>query len=391
MDAVSVAEPRGFKAAGVAAGIKSGGLLDVAVVTAESGSHAAAVFTTNAAAAAPVRLSRQHLAATRAVRAVVLNSGGANAATGAAGDETAVLMASEVAGLLGCDVTQVLVCSTGTIGPQLPRAEVLAGIREAASELAAGEASSLRAAEAIMTTDSVPKTAIYSSPAGWSVGAIAKGAGMIRPDMATMLAVITTDAVIDNSMLDAALRAGVDRSFHELNIDGCASTNDTVIALASGGSGQAADGDEFMTAIARVCRDLAYHLAEDAEGASRVVVVHVSGTADDAEARQIGRAIADSALVRSAFYGGDPNWGRIIGAMGTIAPPAAISQAAIDFAGVPVARDGVAVEHDDDALSARIATGNFTVEINVGPGPGEAHVLTTDLTPDYVRFNGERS
>ena len=391
MDAVSVAVPQGFEAAGVAAGIKAGGLLDVALVTANSGSHAAAVFTVNTAVAAPVRLSRQHLSATRAIRAVVLNSGGANAATGSPGDETAALMASEVAGLVGCDVTQVLVCSTGTIGSQLPLAEVLAGITAAAGELAAGEAASLRAAEAIMTTDSVPKTATYTSLDGWTVGAIAKGAGMIRPDMATMLAVITTDAVVDNATLDGALRAGVDRSFHELNVDGCASTNDTVIALASGSSGKAADREEFMTAVARVCRDLAYHLAEDAEGASRVVVVHVSGTADDAEARQIGRTIADSALVRSAFYGGDPNWGRIIGAMGTIAPPASIAQAAIDFAGVPVARDGVAVEYDENALAARIATGNFTVEINVGPGAGEAHVLTTDLTPEYVRFNGERS
>jgi glutamate N-acetyltransferase/amino-acid N-acetyltransferase len=391
VDAVSVADPRGFRAAGVAAGIKAGGLLDVALIVAEPGSHAAAVFTTNTAAAAPVRLSRQHLAATRAVRAVVLNSGGANAATGPAGDETAALMAAEVAGLVGCEANQILVCSTGIIGTQLSRPEVLGGIREAAQQLGAGEAAGLRAAQAIMTTDSVPKTAGYSAADGWSVGAIAKGAGMIRPDMATMLAVITTDAVVDNTTLDAALRAGVDRSFHELNIDGCASTNDTVIALASGASGRVPDADEFATAIARVCRDLAYHLAEDAEGASRVVGIHVSGTADDAAARYIGRAIADSALVRSAFYGGDPNWGRVIGAMGTVAPPEAIAQAAIDFAGVPVARDGVAVEYDEEALAAQIATGNFTVEINVGPGPGEAHVLTTDLTPDYVRFNGERS
>jgi glutamate N-acetyltransferase/amino-acid N-acetyltransferase len=391
VDAVTVSVPRGFQAAGVAAGIKAGGLLDVALIVAEPGSHGVAVFTTNTAAAAPVRLSRQHLAATHTVRAVVLNSGSANAATGAAGEQIASLMAAEVAGLVGCEPEQVLVCSTGIIGSQLPSDEVLGGIRLAAGRLESGEAAGLHAAQAIMTTDSVPKTAAYSSSDGWSVGAIAKGAGMIRPDMATMLAVLTTDAVVDNATLEVALRAGVDRSFHELNIDGCASTNDTVIALASGASGKVPEGDEFATAIARVCRDLAYHLAEDAEGASRVVVIHVSGTTDDATARHIGRSIADSALVRAAFYGGDPNWGRVIGAMGTVAEPAAIAQAAIDFAGVPVARDGVAVEFDNDALAARIATGNFTVEINVGPGPGEAHVLTTDLTPDYVRFNSERS
>lgn len=388
---MTVAIPRGFTAAGVAAGIKAGAALDVALVVAEEGTAAAAVFTVNQVAAAPVRLSRKHLAAGTAIRAVVLNSGGANAATGAVGDETAVLMAQAVADQTACDTTQVLVCSTGTIGSHLPRAEVLAGIEAAAAALDSGPAASHLAAQAIMTTDSAPKESLYTSDSGWSIGAIVKGAGMIRPDLATMLAVLTTDAVVAPAELDAALRHGVDHSFHELNVDGCASTNDTVILLASGASGITPDPREFSNAVAAVCRDLAEQMAADAEGASRVVVIHVSGAASDAIARSLGRAVADSALVRSAFYGGDPNWGRVVGALGAAATNDSVSRADIDFAGVPVARDGVAVECDEDALATQLETGNFTVDVSIGSGPGEAHVLTTDLTPDYVRFNGERS
>lgn len=388
---MSVASPRGFTAAGVAAGIKAGDALDVALVVAADGTRGAAVFTVNTAAAAPVELSRRHLATTSTVRAVVLNSGGANAATGQSGDETAALMAAAVADRVGCDPSQVLVCSTGTIGSPLPRQEVLAGIDAAADRLAGGEVAGLMAAQAIMTTDSVPKQALYESPAGWCVGAMAKGAGMIRPDMATMLAVLTTDAVAGRSELESVLRNAVDRSFHELNIDGCCSTNDTVILLASGAAGMTPDLEEFRRAIAAVCRDLAEQMAADAEGASRVVVIHVTGAADDATARRLGRTIADSALVRAAFYGGDPNWGRIVGALGTAATPAEVNRVDIDFAGVAVARNGAAAECDEDALAALLATGNFTVAVSLGDGSGEAHVLTTDLTPDYVRFNGERS
>ena len=388
---MSVAVPAGFTAAGVAAGIKSGEALDLALIVADQGTIGTAVFTVNRAAAAPVRLSRKHLAATPAVRAVVLNSGGANAATGVAGDDTARAMAEAVAARVECDVSQVLVCSTGTIGSPLPYDEVMAGIDSAADELAGGELASHAAAQAIMTTDSRPKQATYLSPAGWSVGAIAKGAGMIRPDMATMLAVLTTDAAVELPALSAALGAGVDRSFHELNIDGCSSTNDTVILLASAASEVIPEPDEFSTAITQVCRDLAQQLADDAEGASRVVVIHVTGTESDAAARDLGRAVADSVLVRSAFYGEDPNWGRIVGALGAAASNDSVNRADVDFAGVPVARDGVAVECDQAALAEQLATGNFVVDISLGAGPGEAHVLTTDLTPEYVRFNGERS
>jgi len=388
---MSVATPRGFTAAGVAAGIKAGEALDVALVVATEGTVGAAVFTVNTAAAAPVELSRRHLASTSAVRAVILNSGGANAATGPSGDETARLMAQAVADRVRCDPAQVLVCSTGTIGSSLPRQEVLSGIEAAADRLAEGEVAGYMAAQAIMTTDSVPKQAVYASPAGWSVGAMAKGAGMIRPDMATMLAVITTDGVVDQAELAEVLRNGVDHSFHELNIDGCCSTNDTVVLLASGASATTPDLEEFRDGVAAVCRDLAEQMAADAEGAGRVVVIHVTGAESDAAARRLGRVVADSVLVRSAFYGGDPNWGRIIGALGTAATPEEANRADIDFAGVAVASNGVAVECDEDALAAQLAAGDFTVRVALGSGGGEAHVLTTDLTPDYVRFNGERS
>ncbi len=388
---MSVAVPRGFTAAGVAAGIKPGAALDVALVAAPEGTVGAAVFTVNTAAAAPVRLSRKHLEATAAVRAVVLNSGGANCATGSHGAETAALMAATVAGRIRCSSAQVLVCSTGTIGSQLPRAEVLAGIEAAADRLAAGEVAGYMAAQAIMTTDSVPKQAAHSSPAGWTVGAMAKGAGMIRPDMATMLAVVTTDAAVARPALQAALGRAVDRSFHELNVDGCASTNDTVILLASGATGTVPDPDEFEAAISAVCRDLAEQLAADAEGATRVVMLHVSGADSAEQARHLGRVVADSALVRTSFFGGDPNWGRIVGALGTAADGDAVDRVDIDFAGVAVARGGAAVECDQEALAAQLARGNFTVRVSLGSGPGEAQVLTTDLTPEYVRFNGGRS
>lgn len=388
---MSVTLPRGFTAAGVAAGIKGGGARDVALVVASEGAIGDAVFTVNRAAAAPVRLSRKHLATTGALRAIVLNSGGANAATGAAGDEVAAAMATRTAERVGCDPAQVIVCSTGTIGSQLPADAVMRGIDAAAAALDDGIQAAASAAEAIMTTDSVPKQAGYTSPGGWSVGGMVKGAGMIRPDMATMLAVLTTDAVVDPALLSESLRAAVDSSFHELNVDGCPSTNDTVALMASGASEIAPTAEDFTAAVGAVCRDLAEQIAADAEGASRVVVIHVEGASSDSEARRFGRAIADSALVRAAFYGGDPNWGRIIGALGVIAPSDVVNRTDIDFAGIAVAKDGCAVTHDTEKLLDVLATGNFTVRVGVGDGPGVAHVLTTDLTPAYVEFNGERS
>lgn len=387
---MSVTRAEGFSAAGIAAGIKPSGVPDLTLVVADRAVPAAAVFTVNRFAAAPVQLSRRHLAAAHSIRAVVLNSGCANAGTGDVGMASAVRMAGTVATGLGCRPEEVLVCSTGTIGSVLPIDIVEKGIATALTDLGRGEGVDTAAARGIMTTDSVPKQAVAQG-SGFVVGGIAKGAGMVRPDMATMLAVITTDAVVDADRLDAALRHAVDNSFHELNIDGCPSTNDTVMVLASGASGVTPSAGELEDALDRVARSLAEQLAADAEGASRVVTIEVTGAVDDATARMMGRTIADSALVRSAFYGGDPNWGRVAGALGAGSSDFDPSDLVISFAGMVVARHGVAVSHDEASLLTTLAEGDFGIGVVVGDGPGRATVLTTDLTPQYVEFNGERS
>ena len=387
---MSVTTPRGFAAAGIAADIKEGGVLDLAIVAADQPAVAAAVFTVNRAAAAPVVLSRRHLAASDVFKAVVLNAGCANAATGAAGDAAALATASATAAHLGCHATEILIASTGTIGTPLPIDKVLAGLGVATGRLGAGLSDGRSAAEAIMTTDTVPKETVARGD-GFSVGGMAKGAGMVRPDMATMLAVLTTDAVVEASEFQAALEVAVDESFHALNIDGCPSTNDSVFALASGASGVRPEQAELADVMAAAARDLAAQLAADAEGASRVITIAVSGAPDVATARRAGRHIADSVLVRASFYGGDPNWGRVVGALGAAPVDVDQRQVGVAYTGVMVAAEGVAVPFDEMALLATLATGDFRVSVSIGNGPGSAAVLTTDLTPEYVRFNGERS
>jgi glutamate N-acetyltransferase/amino-acid N-acetyltransferase len=386
---MSVVAAAGFRAAGVAAGIKADGGLDVALVVAEPGCLAAAVFTVNQAAAAPVRLSRKHLASGPATRAVVVNSGCANAGTGGAGLVAAADGAGVVAEALGCEPTEVLACSTGPIGPQLDTDAMRRGIEAAHGSLAADAAAGTAAATAMLTTDSVAKQAAVSGE--FTVGGMAKGAGMVRPDMATMLAVLTTDAVVDPVVLDQALRHAVDRSFHALDIDGCASTNDAVIVMASGASGVAPSIAEVEDALDAVCRDLAHQVAADAEGATRVITIMVDGAADAAAARRLGRTVADSALVRASFFGGDPNWGRVLGALGTSPDPMEVDSISVTYAGTKVAEGGVAVPFDAGQLTSSLAEGDFVVEVSVGTGPGRAEILTTDLTPEYVLFNGEPS
>ena len=384
---MSVTAPLGFTAAGVAAGIKSDGALDLALVAADGPAVGAGVFTTNRVAAAPVRLSREHLAFDPVVRAVVLNSGCANAATGFEGAAVASMMVGEVAGLLECGVEDVLVCSTGPIGTQLPADAVSSGISAAAGALDpdAGH----RAATAILTTDTVTKEVVVQGD-GFTVGGMAKGAGMVRPDMATMLAVLTTDAVVTPEHLDETLRIAVDRSFHCLNIDGCPSTNDSVIAVASHASGVRPESVDLAAALTAAAESLAAQLAADAEGASRVVTLSLFGATDDATARLLGRAVADSVLVRASFFGGDPNWGRIVGAIGAAGVPVDVNLVSVAYGGVPVAERGVGLAVDEDAVAA-LLHGDFEVQIGVGDGPGRARILTTDLTPDYVQFNGGRS
>lgn len=386
---MSVVAPKGFAAAGVSAGIRSGGELDLAIVAARTPVPAAAVFTTNMAAAAPVRLSRRHLGISPTAQAVVLNSGCANAATGERGRAVADLTANRTAELLSCAPEDVLVCSTGTIGTHLAPEAVTAGVADAIEGLGRSHTDGTAAAWAIMTTDTEPKQVVVRAE-GFTVGGMAKGAGMIRPDMATMLAVLTTDAVVTPAVLDEALRIAVDHSFHALNVDGCPSTNDTVIALASGASGFTPEPEDLAAALTGASVQLARHIAADAEGASRVVTIAVTGATDDAAARNIGRHVSDSVLVRSSFHGADPNWGRVIGALGEVDEEVDFGDVAIAFAGTTVTRGGVGVPVDQDAVSEAMA-GDFGVSISVGGGPGTARVFTTDLTPDYVRFNSERS
>jgi len=381
---MSVTAAQGFIAGGTASGIKPDGSLDLALVDAGQPVAAAAVFTANTAAAPPVHLSRRHVADGSA-RAVVLTSGCANAATGAEGMAAAQRVAELVADQLGCEATDVIVCSTGPIGTVLPTDRVAEGL----TRLKMSREGAADAARAILTTDSRPKESTARGQ-GWVVGGMAKGAGMIRPDMATMLAVVTTDARLDSSALDRAFRRAVARSFNALDIDGCESTNDTVVLLASGMSGVQPDEEAFEEVLEKVCRDLARQMAEDAEGASRVVTIELTGAADDATALALARAIADSALVRSSFYGADPNWGRLLAAMGATRLPLDPDAVTIAYAGVVVADKGMDAGADADLLTERLED-DFIVSIRVGDGLGRCELLTTDLTPDYVAFNGERS
>jgi glutamate N-acetyltransferase/amino-acid N-acetyltransferase len=383
MDAVTVTAADGFVAAGAAAGIKSAGGLDLAVVIADEAVPAAGAFTRNAAAAAPVTLSRRRLITGR-TRAIVLNSGSANAGTGPDGLADAEEVTARLAELIEADSDLILMCSTGPIGSRLPVSRMIAALPDLV-KTASGDGGSA-AAEAILTTDSRVKTVVVRGE-GFVVGGMAKGSGMLRPDMATMLCVLTTDAAVDSPTLGRALAGAVPVTFNSLNVDGCESTNDSVVLLASG-KGAPTAADEFGRAVEAACRQLAYEMAADAEGASRVVKLRIRGAGDDESARNYGRAIADSALVRSSFYGGDPNWGRILAALGTcqIQP----SDVSIAYEGVRVASQGCAYPFDDQKLG-KLLTGDFVVDVAVGGGEGAAEIVTTDLTPDYVRFNGERS
>lgn len=386
---MSVTAAAGFSAAGVHAGIKASDL-DVALVVADEAVPTAALFTENQAAAAPVTLDRESLHLSVLKRAIVVNSGCANAATGDQGLVNGRTMAETVAAEVGCEPGEVLVSSTGTIGPQLPMDLVVPGIRSAALELGTTTESGTRAATAIMTTDSVTKEAIVRGD-GWVVGGMSKGSGMVSPNMATMLAFLTSDAVVEPDMLSEALGDAVEVSFNSLNIDGCESTNDSVIAMASGASGTVPDRIEFAAAMEAVCRDLALQMARDAEGASRVVTIDVIGASNDREARSLGRTVTDSALVRSSFYGGDVNWGRILGALGTSSIKIDPAQIEVAYEGVTVFEGGMQIGYDEPALLRSLENGDFSLGIDLGGGPGRAHIVTTDLTPQYVVFNGERS
>jgi glutamate N-acetyltransferase/amino-acid N-acetyltransferase len=382
--------PRGFRSAGVYCGIKKPGLLDLALIVSETEASVAGMFTTNRACAAPVLWSRQVVAGGRA-RAIVANSGNANCLTGEQGMRDAQHMAELVAKRLECPPTQVVVASTGVIGVPLPMTAVEKGIAQAFERLTDGD--DRTTADAILTTDSASKRASLevSTPAGTvRIGAIAKGAGMIAPKMATMLAFITTDAAIDPADLQACLARVVNKTFNCITVDGDTSTNDMVIALANGVSGVQLTGDAlqpFEQGLYQVCEYLAKRIVKDGEGASRIFEVRVSGAADADAARRIARTIAESQLVKTAIHGGDPNWGRIIAAAGRAGAPIDVNRARLYLQGTLVFENGQPTEYDERALVEAMQTDEVSIVLALGDGDGEAHFWSSDLTAEYVKIN----
>ncbi|MGW4499949.1 bifunctional glutamate N-acetyltransferase/amino-acid acetyltransferase ArgJ [Micromonospora sp. NPDC004336] len=389
---MSVTTPRGFRAAGVAAGLKASGASDVALVV-NDGPDAgiAGVFTANRVKAAPV-LWTQQVVRSGVARVVVLNSGGANACTGPAGfqdthataEHTAAALTSANARLM-LGAADVAVCSTGLIGERLPMGKLLPGVRSAIRGLSRDGGPA--AAEAIMTTDTRPKTTVARG-SGWTVGGMAKGAGMLAPAMATMLCVLTTDAVAGPEDLDAALREACRVTFDRIDSDGCMSTNDTVLLLASGASGIAPTVAELTAAVTAAAHDLAQQLIADAEGATKQIAIDVVGAASEDDAVEVGRSVARNNLVKTALFGNDPNWGRILAAVGTTA--AAFEPDAVDVAvnGVWVCRCGAAAE---DRSKVDLSGRDVTIRIDLHAGAAEATIWTNDLSHAYVHENSAYS
>ena len=382
---MSVTAPRGFRAAGVTAGLKVSGRPDVALVVNDGPDHhAAAVFTSNRVEAAPVTWSRTVVLDGRA-DAVVLNSGGANACTGAPGFQDTHRTAEHVAEVLGASAGDVVVCSTGLIGERLAMDLLLPGLTAAAATLTPGGGAA--AAEAIMTTDTVPKVAVGVRD-GWSVGGMAKGAGMLAPALATMLVVVTTDAVVRAGELRRALGAATAATFDRIDSDGCMSTNDTVVLLASGASGIAVDETTFSAALTEVCTSLARQLVADAEGARHDIAVEVRSAASVDDALEVARSVARNNLFKCAVFGNDPNWGRVLAAVGTTA--ATFDPAALDVTmnGVEVCRAGGVGE---DRSLVDLTGREVHVVVDLHAGDAAATIWTNDLTHDYVHENSAYS
>ncbi|WP_149360845.1 bifunctional glutamate N-acetyltransferase/amino-acid acetyltransferase ArgJ [Lolliginicoccus suaedae] len=391
--ALGVTAPAGFTATGIAAGIKPTGEPDLALVV-NSGEDrpAAGVLTTNKVKAAPVLWSQQVLTMGE-LRAVVLNSGCANCCTGPRGFADTHHTAEEVARALtasGCETgaVEVAVCSTGSMGELLPMPAVLAGIGQAVAALGSSTESATSAARAIMSTDTVPKQASLAAPGGWTVGGMAKGAGMLAPSLATMLCVLTTDARATAEQLDRVLRHAVRYTFDRLDVDGATSTNDTVLLLASGASGIGASDDELTAAVQAVCDDLAEQIMADAEGATKRVLITVSGAANESEALAGARTIARDTLVKTALFGSDPCWGQVLAAIGSAPIMLDPDRASVFFNGYPACRDGVAVA---EARSIDLSGADVDVRIELGIGSGEATIRTADLSHSYVTANSARS
>ncbi|MFD4420555.1 bifunctional glutamate N-acetyltransferase/amino-acid acetyltransferase ArgJ [Agromyces sp. NPDC058484] len=378
---MTVTAPTGFEAAGIAAGIKRSGALDLALIVNRGPSNAAAaVFTSNRAKANPILWSQQVIADGQ-VGAVVLNSGGANCFTGPEGFQVTHQTAEAAAAALGISSGDVLVCSTGLIGEQLDGEVVQEGVLSAAARLSAEGGDD--AARAIMTTDTHPKTVVVEGD-GWRVGGIAKGAGMLAPGLATMLVVLTTDADVPAEALDAALRAATRVTFDRLDSDGCMSTNDQVTLMASGASGITPDAVAFAASVTEACRSLARRLQEDAEGASHDITIEVRGAVSEDDAVEVGRSVARNNLFKAAIFGNDPNWGRVLAAIGT-------TQAPFDPYLVDVSMNGVRVCHAGRPDAPRdlvdLTPRATHVLIELHAGEASATILTNDLTHDYVHEN----
>ena len=382
---MSVTTPQGFTAAGIASGIKENGNKDLALVVNQGPDYtAAAVFTANRVAAAPVHYSRAAIQ-DRTAYAVVLNSGGANACTGKPGYADTVATADKVANVLSCQRDEVLVCSTGIIGVRLPMGKLLAGIDTAAAQLSTDGGAD--AAEAIMTTDTVAKTAAATG-SGYSIGGIAKGAGMLAPELATMLVVVTTDAKLTGEEADAYLSEAMRVSFNRVDADGCMSTNDAVILMSSGASGVSPEPAEFQELLNQVCTDMAKQLVADAEGASHEIEITVVNAATEEDAEEVARTVSRSALFKTAIFGNDPNWGRIVSAVGTTKAAFDPDELDVTINGVQVCRAcGIGEPRENVDLSGR----EVTVEIDLHAGNKSATLWTIDLTHAYVEENSAYS
>jgi glutamate N-acetyltransferase/amino-acid N-acetyltransferase len=388
-----VTTPQGFRASGISAGIKPGAL-DLALLVSDLPADAAAVFTTNRVQAAPVLVSREHLARSHGVaRAIIANSGCANACTGDEGVQIAREMTGETARLVGCPVEQVLVASTGVIGVALPIAKIRAGLPAAAAALSPDHGAA--AARAIMTTDPFPKEAAARIAIGGriiDIGGMAKGSGMIEPMMATMLAFVTTDASVPKPLLDRALSEAVHDTFNAITVDGECSTNDCVILLANGAAGAAVDDSsyqDFVNGLRTVCRELALGIVRGGEGATKLITVRVTGAASPSEARRAAKVIANSPLVKTAVHGGDPNWGRLIAAAGRAGVAFDLSRATVAIGQTVLFEDGR--PHDEAAPRAAEYLKRTEIDVSVGLGAGSATstVWTCDLSAEYVRINAD--
>ncbi|MFE9787259.1 bifunctional glutamate N-acetyltransferase/amino-acid acetyltransferase ArgJ [Nocardia salmonicida] len=388
-----VTAPLGFRAAGIAAGIKASGKPDLALVLNEGPEYSAAgVFTSNQVKAAPVLWSQQVLK-TGHVRAVILNSGGANACTGHGGFQDTHKTAEELAAALSnwgteTGAGEIAVCSTGLIGDRLPMDKLVPGITEIVHEMGGGMSGGSDAAHAIMTTDTVPKESAFHSEDKWNVGGMAKGAGMLAPSLATMLVVLTTDAVATPDQLDSALRKATKYTFDRLDVDGSCSTNDTVLIMANGASGVAPSQEDLDAAVFTVCDDLAAQLMADAEGVTKRVQITVTGAASEDEALTVARAVARDSLVKTALFGSDPNWGRVLAAVGIAPVTLDPNRIAVSFNGNPVCVDSVGAPGAREVdLSGDVV--DVLIELHVGEGT--AMVRTTDLSHAYVEENSAYS